>query len=68
MLDEDDKSDKNINFWNSDYDGDSEDLFHYEFKNISQGNSTKLQPLPALPSPPPKLTCTSSSTPQRIWE
>lgn len=40
MLDEDDKSDKNINFWNSDYDGDSEDLFHYEFKNISQGNST----------------------------
>ena len=43
VLDEEDESD----LGDSDYDGDSEDLFDSELENISQRNSTQLQPLTA---------------------
>ena len=38
-LNEDDEGDENIDLGDSDYNGDSEDLFDYELENISQGNS-----------------------------
>ena len=47
VLDEEDESDENIDLGDSDYDGDSEDLFDSELENISQRNSTQLQPLTA---------------------
>ena len=68
VLDEDKESNQFIDLADSDYDCGSEDLFSYELENISQGNSTQLQPLRAPPSPPQELTCTSSSTPQRLSE
>ena len=64
VLDEDKESDQFIDLADSDYDCGSEDLFSYELENISQGNSTQLQPS----SPPQELTCTTSSTPQRLSE
>lgn len=67
VFDEDEESNENIDLGNSDYDFGSEDLFHYELENISQGNSTQLQTLPATSLPPPELTCPGSCTHHREY-